>query len=61
LAIVGLFLSLWALWEEHIGRVEQRTVRAWQLLGTQAPGNSGKIEALQYLNREDGAICVRWL
>ncbi|WP_273994023.1 pentapeptide repeat-containing protein [Vibrio parahaemolyticus] len=30
-----------------------RTVAAWQLLTTKASGNSGKIEALEYLNKEE--------
>ena len=33
-----------------VDRTEERTVHAWQLLTTPAPGNSGKREALEYLN-----------
>jgi hypothetical protein len=57
LAVVGLFLSLAAFWLDYSDRVEERTVRAWQLLMTKASGNSGKREALEYLNREDGLFC----
>lgn len=42
------------------GRYEEREIQSWQILTTRAPGNSGKIKALQYLNRgsqEQG----RWL
>ncbi|MXW48413.1 MAG: pentapeptide repeat-containing protein [Gammaproteobacteria bacterium] len=42
-------------------RVQERTVRAWQLLTTPAPGNSGKIAALEYLNGEDGVFCLGWI
>jgi uncharacterized protein YjbI with pentapeptide repeats len=57
LAVVGLTLTLTAFWFDYSDRVEERTVRAWQLLLTKAPGNSGKREALEYLNREDGVFC----
>lgn len=32
-------------------RYEEREIQSWQILTTKAPGNSGKIKALQYLNR----------
>ncbi|MCG8357619.1 MAG: pentapeptide repeat-containing protein [Kiloniellales bacterium] len=35
-----------------LDRTEARTVSAWQLVITAAPGNAGKREALQYLNSE---------
>jgi hypothetical protein len=57
-AVVALVLSLITTWSDYSDRVEERTVRAWQLLTTQAPGNSGKIAALEYLNREDGFLCA---
>ena len=44
LAITGLAL-------DYSTRTEERTGRAWQTLSMKAAGNSGKIEALQYLNR----------
>jgi hypothetical protein len=56
-AIIGLFLALFTFWVDYRDRVEERTVRAWQLVTTPAPGNSGKREALEYLNREDGLMC----
>lgn len=55
-AVVAL-VSLAAFWIDYSDRVEERTVRAWQLLTTRAPGNSGKIAALEYLNQEDGLFC----
>ena len=51
LAAVGLFMALITFWIDYSDRVEERTVRAWQLHTTRAPGNSGKREALEYLNR----------
>jgi hypothetical protein len=58
-AVVALFLSLWAFLSDQSDRVEERTVAAWQLLLTAAPGNSGKREALEYLNKEDGLDCIK--
>ncbi len=57
LAVIGLFLSLIAFSVDYRDRVEERTVRAWQLLTTKAPRNSGKKEALQYLNKVEGLFC----
>ena len=60
IAVIALTLSTAAFLLDYNDRVEERTVRAWQLLTTPAPGNSGKIQALEYLNREDGLICGEW-
>ena len=60
LAVVALFMAVIQFGLEYADRVNGRTVRAWQLVTTVAPGNSGKIEALEYLNREDG-LCFKWL
>ena len=40
---------------------EERKARSWQLLTTKAPGNSGKIEALEYLNRQKVPDWLTWL
>ena len=42
-------------------KLEERTSRSWQLLTTEAPGNSGKIEALEYLNRQRIPDFLVWL
>ena len=62
----GVLLALWALYSDLERRAEQRTISAWQLITTEASGNSGKIEALEYLNSEDGLFCgglvrIDWL
>lgn len=56
-AVVGLFLSLLAFGLDFQDKVEGRTVRAWQLLTAEAPGNSGKTEALEHLSKRDGLWC----
>ena len=38
-------------------RVNQRVMNAWNIVTTEAQGSSGKKEALEYLNREDGLGC----
>ena len=39
--------------EESKARHEERSARAWQILTTNAPGNSGKVEALEFLARNN--------
>ena len=60
-AAVALFFTAIGFWIDFSERIEDRQVRAWQLVTTPAPGNSGKVEALEYLNSEDGVICSEWL
>jgi hypothetical protein len=57
IAVVAVVLSLLTFWTDFRDRVDERRVRAWQLLKTEALGNSGKREALEYLNKEDGLFC----
>ena len=61
LAVIAIFPTVGQFWLEFGDRVEERQVRAWQLVTTIAPGNSGKIEALEYLNSEDGLFCFESL
>lgn len=60
-AVGALLLSIGGFWFDYSGRIEERTVGAWQLLTTSAPGNSGKIAALEYLNSDVGLVCGDWL
>ena len=50
--LVAILVAITAFFMDIGNRQEEREARAWQLLTTKAPGNSGKIWALQYLNRE---------
>lgn len=61
IAVIALIITFVQFSCEHEDRIEERQVRAWQLLATKVPGNSGKIAALQYLNKEDGLLCFEWL
>ena len=45
-----ILIAFIAFFNELTYRHEERMARAWQLLTTPAPGNSGKGEALAYLN-----------
>lgn len=49
----AIMIAIIAFGIELSDRREERAARAWQLLTTAAPGNSGKIRALEYLNEED--------
>ena len=47
---LAILIACVAFFNELNYRHEERTARAWQLLTVLAPGNSGKREALEYLN-----------
>ena len=49
----AILLAIAAFALDMVGRTEERIARAWQLVTTPAPGNSGKIQALEYLTSED--------
>ena len=60
-AILALFVTIVALFIDLKDRQGERAARSWQLLTTTAPGNSGKIEALEYLNRQAPWYFPNWL
>lgn len=48
-AVVGLVLSAYAIHNTHEVIQEEREARAWQILATKTPGNSGKGAAIETL------------
>lgn len=46
----GIAIALIAFAIDYHGRIDERTRGAWELLALGGAGNSGKIEALEYLN-----------
>ena len=57
IAVVALVFTVMQFWIDLQDRVSERVVRSWAIITTVASGNSGKIQALEYLNREDGYFC----
>ena len=57
---VAILIAIFAFTIEMSDRREERTARAWQLVTTKAPGNSGKVEALQYLNSQSYEWLLGW-
>ena len=51
--LLAILIAITAFFLELGNRKEEREARAWQLLTARASGNSGKIWALEYLNREE--------
>jgi|GEM_PF-5148052 len=49
IAIAAFVIGLGIYIVEQKNRTDERRVRAWQLVTTDAPGNSGKIVTLEYL------------
>lgn len=56
----AILIAIFAFTIEMSDRREERTARAWQLVTTKASGNSGKVEALQYLNSQDPEWLLGW-
>ena len=61
IAVVALLFTVVSFWLDFGDRIEERKVRAWQLLSTTTAGITAKVEALEYLNGEDGVFCFEWL
>jgi uncharacterized protein YjbI with pentapeptide repeats len=56
LEVVGLLFIIptaYVLFVDLEDRKSQRISQAWELIASVSPGNSGKIQALEYLNSED--------
>ena len=56
----AILIAISAFFIELGDRHEERAARAWQLLIAKGPGNSGKIEALEYLNSETWRNFPEW-
>lgn len=52
----AILIAIFAFFMELTYRHEEREARAWQLLIAKAPGNSGKIEALEYLHKRGASL-----
>ena len=57
---LAILIAIFAFTIEMSDRREERTARAWQLVTTKASGNSGKIEALEYLNSQSSEWLLGW-
>lgn len=53
ITIVSVVIGLGTWISEYQDRKEERISRAWTLLTTASPGNSGKVEAIEYLNSKE--------
>lgn len=56
IGLFGLIIAVGLFVYELRERQDERNARAWQFLTTVAPGNSRKIEALEYLNGQYGCV-----
>lgn len=52
IALVAVVVTIWHIGIDMKDRQTQRVVQAWQLVTQNAPGNSGKGPALEYLNSQ---------
>lgn len=58
LGLLGLIFAVGFFFFDLKDRQDERIARSWQLLTTSAPGNSGKREALAYLNSRSMCISI---
>ena len=61
--VVGLVVASWGLWEQvrnsrddALARSDDALARNWTLVTTPASGNSGKVQALEYLASKGKAL-----
>ena len=52
-AIIGLAAVFYELNEAREQRLDETIVRHWTIITTKAPGSSGKVDALEYLARQE--------
>ncbi|WP_299482038.1 pentapeptide repeat-containing protein [uncultured Roseibium sp.] len=60
IGLTGLIFAAGIFFYELRERQDERVARSWQLLTAPAPGNSGKREAIEYLNSQYGCL-PEWL
>ena len=58
--MLAIMLAITAFFMELDNQQEEREARAWQLITTEAVGNSGKVWALQSLNNKYWSIAPNW-
>lgn len=49
ITVIGVGIAGIGLWLDLVDRKAQRTARAWQTVASSLPGNTGKVEAAEYL------------
>ncbi|QHJ11331.1 Secreted effector protein PipB2 [Paraglaciecola mesophila] len=54
--LLAIIMDIYLVKEERAAREHARVVSAWQLLTTKASGNSGKREAMAYLNEQGHSL-----
>ena len=54
--VVGLIVASWGLWEQVRNSRDDALARNWTLVTTPASGNSGKVQALEYLASKGKAL-----
>jgi hypothetical protein len=52
ITLAAVIAAALTIWKQHEAGIKQETVGAWQILANRAAGNSGKIEAIQFLAKQ---------
>ena len=75
ITLAAFIAAAYAIWQQHKAGVKQEIIGAWQVLANKAAGNSGKIEAIEFLAKQgkslqgidmskdthDGQVYLGWL
>ena len=52
ITLIAFLAAAYAIWQQHEAGIKQEIIGAWQVLANKAAGNSGKIEAIQFLAKQ---------
>ena len=56
ITLIAFLAAAFAIWQQHKAGIKQETVGAWQILANKAAGNSGKIEAIEFLAKQKKSL-----
>ena len=52
ITLIAFLAAAIAIWQQHNAGIKQEIIGAWQILANKAAGNSGKIEAIEFLAKQ---------
>jgi|GEM_PF-1579689 len=55
-SLIGVTATALGVWFQYQSATEERIARAWQTLSSDAPGNSGKGKAIEFLHKQDARL-----
>ncbi len=56
ITLAAFLAAAYAIWQQHKAGIKQEIIGAWQVLANKASGNSGKIEAIEFLAKQGKSL-----